>query len=66
MQIKRLQKFMSVKSGNLIKVTKITKSFNGDSKLDQCRICDVVFGQTQFDSARVVCADSIRRKYFKV
>ena len=65
MQIKSAQKFSSKQSGNVIKVTKITRSAAGHI-YDRCLVGDTKMGRVIQGTQRVVYADSIRRRYSKV
>jgi hypothetical protein len=57
MQVKRLQQYQSIASGNIVKVTTV-----GESRT-LCVIKDVVDGKIVPHSGRAVQVDSLRRKY---
>lgn len=65
MYVKQTQKFMSKESNNVIKVTKVQRS-GVDHRYDQCTVCDVEGGRAVSSTRRVIFADSIRRRYYKV
>lgn len=65
MFIKTREMFKSKETGAEIRVTKITRSKAGN-KFDDCLIKNYVNGKPIHTSLRMVYADSIRRRYWKV
>jgi hypothetical protein len=66
LKIKRLQQFISRTTGQVVKVTKVTRPDVISRKTDLCRITDVVDGKLKPKTARLILADSLRRRYIKV
>lgn len=65
MFIKTREVFKSKQTGAVIKVTKVIRSVAGN-RFDDCLVRSYVNGKPVADSVRVVFADSIRRRYWKV
>jgi hypothetical protein len=65
MKVSRFESFKSKQTGTLIKVTKVVRSAAGN-RFDNCVVRSYENGKPQPGSVRVVFADSIRRRYWKV
>jgi len=63
MHIKRLQQFISLTTGQVVKVTKVTRPDLNARKQDLCVISDVVDGKLKPKTSRLILADSLRRRY---
>lgn len=62
--VKTKDMFESVKTGQKIKVTRVEKRSVTDPKYDLIRVVNVnLDGSTVNETARVIYADSIRRRY---
>ena len=65
MKVSRFESFKSKQTGALIKVSKVVRS-TANSRSDNCVVRNYENGKPQPGSVRVVFADSIRRRYWKV
>jgi hypothetical protein len=66
MNVKRLQYYASINTGNVVRVTKVIRPDTVTRKNDLCMVKDVVNDKIVDSSARYILSDSLRRKYYEI
>lgn len=66
MQVKRLQKYMSLTSGNVVKVTKVVRPMTESRKQDLCLVTNIINDKAVKGTERYVVSETLRRHYLLV